>query len=128
MPAYDMYDHFYVLNDNVRLPKDMLGRTYFIHHAERNMKLLVNFWEAFRILLKEKPLVILSTGAGPVVPFAIVGRLFFGARVLFVESMARIHAPSLTGRIMHFIAHDVLYQWPQLRRFFPRGKYTGLLI
>jgi hypothetical protein len=72
--------------------------------------------------------VILSTGAGPVVPFAIVGRLFFGTRVVFVETLTRVHAPSLTGRIMYRLAHDFFYQWESLRRFFPRGTFGGPII
>jgi UDP-N-acetylglucosamine:LPS N-acetylglucosamine transferase len=84
-------------------------------------------WEAFRILRKERPTAILSTGAGLAVPFAIVGRLFFGTRVVFVETFTRIERPSLTGRIMYWLAHDFFYQWPQLRAFFPRGCYGGPL-
>ena len=128
MPAYEMYDYFYVLNDRAILPKDMQGKTYFISHSERDLKLLVNFYEALKIILKEKPQVILSTGAGPVVPFAIVGRLLFGIKVLFIESITRIHAPSLTGRIMRYVATDLMYQWPMLKHDFPKGKYIGTLI
>ena len=69
--------------------------------------------------------MILSTGAGPVVPFALVGRLFFGTRVVFVETITRIERPSLTGRIMYYLAHDFFYQWEGLRRFFPKGRYGG---
>ena len=69
--TYAGFDHFYVLNDTVELPDDMRGRTYFIRHSERDWLLLFNLAEAARILARERPDVILSTGAGPVVP---VGR------------------------------------------------------
>jgi len=77
LPVYQKHDHFYVLNDRAILPDDMKGKTYFIAHSERDWKFLLNLWEAFRILYRERPNVILSTGAGPAVPFAIIGRLFF---------------------------------------------------
>jgi beta-1,4-N-acetylglucosaminyltransferase len=128
MPAYANDPHFYVLNDNALLPDDMQNRTYFIAHSERDWKFLLNLWEAFVILRKERPTAILSTGAGPVVPFAIVARLLFGTRVIFVETIARIDSPSITGRIMYWLAHDFFYQWPQLARYFRRGTYGGLLI
>ncbi len=128
MPAYGAYEHFYVLNDKAILPADMQNRTYFISHSERDWKFLLNLWQAFKILLKEKPNVILSTGAGPVVPFAIVGRLFFGARVIFVETITRIEKPSMTGRIMYWLAHDFFYQWQTLSPFFPKAKYGGPLL
>jgi len=126
--AYSTYEHFYVVNDQIRLPPDMLGKTYFIAHSERDWRLLQNLWEAWRILRRERPHVILSTGAGPAVPFALVGRLLFRTHVVFVETVARIEKPSLTGRIMYWLAHDFYYQWATLRRFFPRGRHAGSLL
>ena len=79
--AYARYRHFYVLNDRVLLPADMEDKTYFIRHSERDLLFVVNLFEAWRILTAERPDVILSTGAGPVVPFALGGRLLGDAPV-----------------------------------------------
>jgi len=128
MPAYEQYEHFYVLNDYAELPSDMQGKTDFIVHSERDWKQLINLWEAFRILRRERPQVILSTGAGPAVPFAIVGRYLFGCRIIFIETITRISAPSMTGKIMYRLAHDFFYQWKSLARFFPNGQYAGPLL
>ena len=57
-----------MLNDEITLPKDMEGKTYFIRHSERDWLFFVNLLEAWQILRKERPRLILSTGAGPVVP------------------------------------------------------------
>lgn len=127
-PAYEQYDYFYVLNDRAVLPSDMRGRTFFIAHSERDWRFLLNLWEAFQILRKGRPHVILSTGAGPVVPFAIIGRLFFSTRVIYIETITKIHAPSMTGRIMRWLAHRCYYQWEPLGRFFPNGVYGGPLL
>lgn len=126
--AYDQYDHFYVVNDKIKLPQDMKEKTYCIAHSERDLLFLVNLWEAFRILLRERPDILLSTGAGPIVPFAIIGRLFFRTRVIFIETITRIQKPSVTGKIMYWVAHDFFYQWKELDKFFPKGKYGGLLL
>lgn len=127
-PGYEKYEHFYVLNDKAILPADMQGRTYFITHSERDWKLVLNLREAFRILRKEKPHVLLSTGAGPAVPFALVGRLLFGARVVFVETITRIKGPSMTGRLMYWLANEFFYQWKSLSPFFPKATYGGPLV
>lgn len=127
-PVYEAHEHFYVLNDEALLPPDMQGRTHFITHSERDWRFLLNLLEAYRILKAEKPAAILSTGAGPVVPFAIVGKLLFGTRVIFVETITRIHAPSLTGRIMYWLADDFFYQWECLRPFFPKARCGGALL
>ncbi len=125
-PVYERYDYFYVLNDRVQLPEDMRDKTYFIHHSERDWLLLVNLWEALRILRKERPRLILSTGAGPVVPFALAGKLL-GVRTIFIESFTRTEKPSLTGRLMHLLADRLFYQWKSLEHHFPKGIYGGPL-
>jgi UDP-N-acetylglucosamine:LPS N-acetylglucosamine transferase len=126
-PLYEQYDHFYVLNDRVLLPKDMEGKTYFIRHSERDWLFLVNLWEAWRILRKERPGLILSTGAGPAVPFALAGNIM-GVPSLYIETFARVSKPSLTGRIMYHLATRFFYQWKPLEPHFPKATYGGLLL
>lgn len=108
-PVYERYEHFYVLNDQVRLPKDMQERTYFIRHSERDWLMLVNAWEAWQILRRERPALILSAGAGPAVPFALVGKLF-KIPIVFMEISAQVIKPSLTGRVMYYLADWFFYQ------------------
>jgi beta-1,4-N-acetylglucosaminyltransferase len=67
---------------------------------------------------------VVSTGAGVAVPFAIVGRLL-GVNVVYVESMARITSPSLTGRLVYPFADTFIVQWPGLQRFFKRARCYG---
>lgn len=127
LPAFAGHEHFYVLNDRVELPADMVGCTYFIRHSERDWLFVVNLFEALEILRTERPDVLLSTGAGPIVPFALMGKLL-GIPNVFVETLTRVHEPSLTGRIMYRLADRFFYQWPGLARFFPNGTYGGPLV
>ncbi len=125
--AYEKYEHFYVLNDEVILPEDMRGKTFFVRHWERDWLFFVNLWEAWRILRRERPALILTTGAGVAVPFAIVGKVL-RIPTVFVESFTRVNRPSLTGRVMYFLGDRFFYQWRPLGRFFPKGVYGGPLI
>jgi len=126
-PAYADYDHFFILNDRVPLTDEMRERTLFIRHSERDWLFVANLWEAWRILRRERPTLLLSTGAGAIVPFSIVGKLL-GIRSIYVETIARISRPSLTGRLMYRLADRFLYQWKPLQRFFPRAEYGGPLL
>lgn len=125
--AYGKYEHFYVLNDRIGLPPDMEGRTYFITLFERDLNFFVNLWEAWRILRSERPDLILSTGAGIVVPFAVWAKVL-GIPVVFLETLTRVKKPSLTGRIMYRLADRFFYQWEGLGPYFPRGECTGPIL
>jgi UDP-N-acetylglucosamine:LPS N-acetylglucosamine transferase len=127
-PAYEDHEHFFVVNDRAILPPDMQGRTYFVTHSERDWKFVVNLLEALRILTRERPDVILSAGAGPAVPFAILGKALFRCKVIFIETITRVRAPSLTGRMMYFLADDFFYQHEGLKPFFPKGTFGGPVI
>lgn len=127
LPIYARYNYFYVVNDRIELPDDMKGRTYFIRHSERDWKLLLNFWEAWNILRRERPRLLLSTGAGPIVPFAFLAKLL-GIRLIFIEIGNQVVHPSVTGRIMYYLSDRFYYQWKTLARFFPRGIYGGPLL
>jgi beta-1,4-N-acetylglucosaminyltransferase len=127
--AYARYPHHYVLNDYAELPDDMRDCTRFISHSERDWRFFVNLWEAASILRRERPEVLLSTGAGPIVPFALVARFFFPrVRIVYIETLTRVTRPSMTGRIMYHLTRDFYYQWPQLAPWFPRAKCGGLVL
>lgn len=124
-PAYENHAHFYVLNDRVLLPKDMEGKTYFVTLFERDVwGFLANLREAWTILRKERPDLILSAGAGVVVPFAMWAKLL-GIHIVFVETLTRLQRPSLTARIMYRLADRFFYQWESLQPFFPQGECCG---
>ncbi|HEY5627215.1 MAG TPA: PssD/Cps14F family polysaccharide biosynthesis glycosyltransferase [Nitrospira sp.] len=126
-PAYERLTHFFVVNQAIPLPNEMEGRTYVIRHSERDWLFFVNLWEAWWILRRERPAVILSTGAGPAVPFALVGKLL-GIHNVFVECSTQIARPSLTGRIMYYLADRFYYQWEGLKAYYPEGTYGGVLL
>jgi UDP-N-acetylglucosamine:LPS N-acetylglucosamine transferase len=115
-----------VLNDEAALPDFPFARVYRIVHAERDARVLYNFLECARILRAEDPDVVLSAGAGPAVPMALVARLCTRARIVFVESAAAVQRPTLTGRLLYPIAHRFFYQWPALAGFFPRGEKASI--
>lgn len=127
LPVISEYNYFYVLNDKAILAQDMQDKTYFITHSERDWKFFKNLWESFTIIIKERPHVLISTGAGPIVPFSLVGKLF-GIKTIYIETMASAEKPSLTGRIMYYLTKSFYYQWPCLEKYFPKGEYLGPLL
>ena len=84
---------------------------------------------AFLTLIKEKPDVIISTGAGELaVPFCYVGK-FMRKKIIFVDTLARINTPSGGGRYIYPIADLFLVQWiTLLKSYGNKAQYWGKLL
>jgi UDP-N-acetylglucosamine--N-acetylmuramyl-(pentapeptide) pyrophosphoryl-undecaprenol N-acetylglucosamine transferase len=80
-----------------------------------------NIRAAVAIVKKERPQLIVTSGAGSVVPFCVLARLA-GAKVVFVETMARVSNASRSGKVLSRIASEVLVQWPEMSRVYPGSK------
>ena len=78
------------------------------------------------VALIERPDVVISTGAGIVVFFCVFAKLL-GAKLIFIESMARIERPTLTARFLYPFSDLFMVQWPDLLEYFPKAKYMGRL-
>lgn len=126
-PAYQNYRYLYVLNDKIKLNEND-NNTEFVTHSERDWKFLLNLIEFYKIFKKCTPKIIISTGAGPIVPAAIIAKLFFGTRIIYIETITRISDLSLTGKLMYYLADDFFCQWPQLINRYPRATMIGPLI
>ena len=126
-PVYRDRQHHFVINTPIAQPADMIGRTSLLTLSQRDWKFVVNVWEAFRILRRQRPRVILTTGGSISVPFTVVGRMM-GIPTVYVETVAKVVVPTATGRIQYRIAARFLYQWSYLASYFPRGDYIGLIL
>jgi UDP-N-acetylglucosamine:LPS N-acetylglucosamine transferase len=104
-------------------------RVHWAHYpTQRSVRnLLKNLRLAWRVLSKERPDVIVSTGAGVAFPFFLLAKPL-GIRTVFVEAYERIDRPSLTGRLCYPIADLMMLQWEEQRRFYPRGELVGALL
>ena len=93
--------------------------------TNRNIKNLIkNTFLAFKILRKEKPDIIVSTGAAVAIPFFYLGKLF-GIKVVYIEVYDRIDKPTITGKVVYPISDLFILQWEEQRKFYPKGKLLG---
>jgi UDP-N-acetylglucosamine:LPS N-acetylglucosamine transferase len=96
--------------------------------TNRSLKNLVrNLILAWRVLRKERPRVLISTGAGVCVPFFLIAPLW-GIKTVYVESLARIEELSLTGRLVYRFVDEFIVQWPELAEKYNKAKYEGQLL
>ena len=83
--------------------------------------------QSLKILYKEKPKVIISSGADVTIPICYLGKIF-GKKILFIESLCRINDLSYSGKIVYPIANLFLVQWEQLTKKYSKAKYWGSVI
>ena len=89
--------------------------------------LLRNLRLAQHVIRSERPAAVLTTGAGVAVPFAWVGRLH-RIPTIYVESLTRIDALSLSARLISPVATRMYAQWPELAEpSAGRIRYAGNL-
>jgi UDP-N-acetylglucosamine:LPS N-acetylglucosamine transferase len=127
--VFRKYNHFFVTfkreDIKTRLWKENI---YFVSDPKRNpFKFLLNFFQSLKIFLKEKPDLVITNGAGVVIPLCYIAK-FFGSKVIFIESLAAVFKPSLSGRIIYPIANLFIVQWKRLLKFYPKAIYGGTLI
>jgi len=129
-PVYEKYDHFYfTFSGGVAEELKKTARVCDIPNIVRHNPLswIIGAVMSGYIALIERPDVIISTGAGIVVFFCVFAKLL-GAKLIFIESMARIERPTLTARMLYPFADLFFVQWPDLLKFFPKAKYMGRLL
>lgn len=131
-PAWSAYDHFFLTEDTA-LSRSIAEqhRTLFIPHvalgqARLGAPLVMlaagvrNFFRSARIIFRERPDVVISTGAGSVY-FGLLWARLLGARVVAVESFARFDRPSAFAKLTAPLAHHQVVQSKALLAFWPKA-------
>lgn len=132
-PVWSQFDHFFVTEDTA-LGQSILGtsRTYFVPHVAlgqarlgKPFKMigagLRNFFGSLRVILREKPDAVITTGAGAVFFATFFARLF-GAKVFMIDSFARFDRPSVFARVVAPIAQFRIVQSKALATAFKKVK------
>jgi len=101
-------------------------KVYWCYYpTNRNFKNLIkNTFLALRVILIEKPDIIVSSGAGSAIPFFYLGKLF-GIKLIYMEVYDRIDSPTLTGKIVYPICDEFIVQWEEQLEYYPKAKMLG---
>ncbi len=90
-------------------------------------KIMPTLIALFRIFRTFDPDVVVSTGAAPGALALLIGRLF-GARTIWIDSIANSEELSLSGRLVKPIADLRITQWPHLARADRSLRYLGQIL
>lgn len=93
--------------------------------TNRNIKNLIrNTVVAWKVLHKEKPDLIISSGAAVSVPFFYLGKLF-GSKLIYIEVFDRIDKPTLSGRLVYPIVDKFIVQWEEQKEVYKKAINLG---
>jgi len=106
-----------------------LGRFYITGECNREHPFLATLVlkKCIKIILKEKPDVIISTGAAPSCILCLISKLI-GTKIVWIDSIANVERLSLSGRIIRPFANLILTQWPEVAEKYESVYYEGSLI
>ena len=120
-------DRFWVTFDkddaNQLLKDEKIFHCFF--PTNRNLINLCKYtFLAWKILKKEKPDIIISSGAAVAVPFFYIGKLF-GAKTVYIEVFDRIDKPTLTGKLVYPVTDKFFVQWEEMTKVYPKAICIG---
>ena len=126
-PTWQQYDRFWVTFDKEdarsMLKNEKMYSCYY--PTNRNLKNLIrNTFVAWKVLRKEKPDIIISSGAAVAVPFFYLGKLM-KKKLIYIEVFDRVDKPTLTGRLVYPIADEFIVQWEEQLKVYPKAKNFG---
>lgn len=120
-------DRFWVTFDKTDAKSILKEERFYpcYYPTNRNVKNTIkNTILAFKILRKEKPDLIISSGAAVAVPFFWLGKLF-GAKTVYIEIFDRIDKPTLTGKLVYPVTDKFIVQWEELKKVYPKAINLG---
>lgn len=79
------------------------------------------------IFIRERPDVIVGSGGEATLHLSYFGKLL-GSKVIYIESLARIHELSGTGKLVYHIADLFLVQWECLTKDYKKALYWGQVL
>ena len=79
------------------------------------------------LVLKFRPDVVITTGAAPGLVALQIGKLF-GARTVWIDSLANAEKISLSGKLAERYADLWLTQWPHLVEQYPNLSSFGSVL
>lgn len=126
-PTWEQYERFWVTFDKEDARSILEGEKVYpcYYPTNRNIKNLIrNTFVAWKVLRKEKPDVLISSGAAVAVPFFYLGKLM-GKKLIYIEVFDRVDKPTMTGKMVYPIVDEFIVQWEEQLKVYPKAKNFG---
>lgn len=128
-PLMEKYDSILVTEKTDYAVGKTDVKTYFLGQINRKEvlflpKLIVNTVRSLYIVIKERPKVMITTGALAIIPLALLLKLF-GGKLIYLESFAKVSSKNLTGNLLYRFADRFYVQWEEMLKLYPNAIFKG---
>ncbi|MDO4619590.1 MAG: PssD/Cps14F family polysaccharide biosynthesis glycosyltransferase [Lachnospiraceae bacterium] len=128
-PLMQKYDSFLVTEKTEYRPAVDGLRVYYLHQVNRKekrfpLRLIRNAFRSLVILHREKPDAVITTGVLATIPLCLLMKLT-GRKLIFIESLADITSPTLTGKFLYRYADRFYVQWESMLKIYPNAICLG---
>lgn len=128
-PLMEKYESFVVTEKTKYNAKADGEKTYYLNQVNRKEKgflfaMLINMVKSLKIYIKEKPDVIICTGVLVMIPLCLIAK-FFGKKLIYIESFAKVTSPTQTGKLLYKFADQFYVQWETMLEIYPKAIYLG---
>lgn len=128
-PLMNKYDSF-IVTEKTRYSviKDD-KKIYYLIQVNRQektwiFKMVINSFKSMWVFNKERPDIIISTGALTTIPMCIIAKIF-RKKLIFIESFAKITSPTITGKLIYKFADQFYVQWETMKEHYPDAIFKG---
>ena len=128
--SWDGYETFCVTTTQVVRDKlSRFGEVYVVGECNREhpIRVISVLLRCIRIMLRQRPDVVISTGASAGCMLCFLGKMI-GAKVVWIDSITNVERLSLSGRMVRYIADLFLVQWPELAGRYKRVEFVGTVV
>lgn len=126
-PFWSNRERFWVTFDKEDARSLLAGEKMYncYYPTNRSLKALVfNTVLALKVLKKEKPDLIVSSGAAVAVPFFYIGKIL-GAKLVYIEVFDRVDKPTMTGKMVYPIVDKFIVEWDEMKEVYPKAINIG---
>lgn len=128
-PLMEKYDSVFVTEKTEYNVGKTDVKTYYLSQINRKEllflpKLIGNTFRSLRIIIKERPKVMITTGVLAIVPLALLMKLF-GGKLIYLESFAKVTSKTLSGKLLYRFADQFYVQWEEMLKLYPKAIYKG---
>lgn len=126
-PFWQDKERFWVTFDKEDAKSLLKGEKLYpcYYPTNRNIKNLIkNTIVAWKVLRKEKPDILISSGAAVSVPFFYLGKLM-GAKLIYIEVFDRIDKSTMSGKMVYPIVDEFIVEWEEMKKVYPKAVNLG---